>query len=91
LARIVSRYRYRNPEDWRRARANAMALRADGLSIRQVAGRLGLSCSTVGQWLRGRGRWYEIRRCRLCGEAFIAVTGKQRFCTKAHANKAAML
>lgn len=72
---------------WQRARANALALRADGLSIREIARRLGLAPSTVGQWLRGRGERFEIRACKLCGERFIAHTGRQRFCTRAHADK----
>jgi transcriptional regulator with XRE-family HTH domain len=70
-----------------RAKANALALRANGLSIQQIADRLGVPHSTVGQWLRGRGEWYEIRDCELCGEPFIRASGAQRFCTPQHANK----
>jgi DNA-binding transcriptional ArsR family regulator len=70
-----------------RARANALALRANGLSIRQVAERLGVSQSTVSGWLRGRGEWYEVRECLLCRERFIAGHGAQRFCSQAHASK----
>jgi transcriptional regulator with XRE-family HTH domain len=72
---------------WRRARANALALRADGLSITQIADRLGLARSTVGGWVRGRGEWFEIRACKLCGERFIRNSGAQQFCTTAHAKK----
>jgi Homeodomain-like domain len=68
-----------------RAKANALALRAGGLSIQQVADRLGVPHSTVGQWLRGRGEWYEVRECELCGERFIRASGAQRFCTPQHA------
>jgi transcriptional regulator with XRE-family HTH domain len=70
-----------------RARANARALRANGLSISQVAERLGVSQSTVSGWLRGRGEWYEVRECLLRGERFIAGHGAQRFCSKAHGAK----
>jgi transposase-like protein len=70
-----------------RAKANALALRANGLSIRQVAERLGVAHGTVSDWLRGRGEWYEVRECRLCGERFIAGHGAQRFCSRAHAAK----
>jgi transcriptional regulator with XRE-family HTH domain len=73
--------------DRRRLMANALALRADGLSIAQVAARLGLARSTVGQWLRGRGEWFEVRECRLCRERFIPASGQQRYCTPAHAAK----
>jgi hypothetical protein len=70
-----------------RARANALGLRANGLSIRQIAQRLGVAHGTVADWLRGRGEWYEVRECRLCGERFIAASGPHRFCTPAHATK----
>ena len=70
-----------------RAKANALALRAGGLSIQQVADRLGVPHSTVGQWLRGRAEWYEVRECELCGERFIRASGAQRFCTPQHAGK----
>jgi hypothetical protein len=70
-----------------RARANALGLRANGLSINQIAERLGIAHGTVADWLRGRGEWYEVRECRLCGERFIAASGSHRFCTKAHAAK----
>ena len=70
-----------------RARANALALRANGLSVRQVAERLGVPKGTVAAWLRGRGEWYELRECALCGERFIAASGPHRFCTPAHADK----
>jgi IS30 family transposase len=64
-----------------RARANALGLRANGLSINQIAERLGIAHGTVADWLRGRGEWYEVRECRLCGERFIAASGAQRFCS----------
>jgi hypothetical protein len=70
-----------------RAKANAQALRANGLSIGQIAARIDVPESTVGGWLRGRGEWYEIRECELCGEHFIAASGRQRFCTPQHAKK----
>jgi transposase-like protein len=70
-----------------RARANALGLRANGLSIRQIAQRLGVAHGTVADWLRGRGEWYEVRECELCGERFIAASGPHRFCTRAHAAK----
>jgi hypothetical protein len=70
-----------------RERANANALRANGLSISQVADKLGVPRGTIGDWLRGRGEWYEVRDCELCGERFIAGHGAQRFCSSAHAHK----
>jgi hypothetical protein len=70
-----------------RAKANALGLRANGLSIRQIADRLGVPRATVAGWLRGRGEWYEVRECELCGERFIAATARQRFCTPQHAAK----
>jgi transcriptional regulator with XRE-family HTH domain len=70
-----------------RARANALGLRANGLSIRQISERLGIAHGTVADWLRGRGEWYEVRECLLCGERFIASSGVQRFCCRAHAAK----
>jgi hypothetical protein len=70
-----------------RAKANALALRANGLSIRQIAARLNVPKGTVGGWLRGRGEWYEVRECELCGTRFIPASGRQRFCTTQHARK----
>jgi Homeodomain-like domain len=70
-----------------RAKANALGLRANGLSIRQIADRLGVPRGTVAGWLRGRGEWYEVRTCELCGERFIPASGRQRFCTPQHAAK----
>jgi len=70
-----------------RAKANALGLRANGLSIRQIADRLGVPRGTVAGWLRGRGEWYEVRECALCGERFIAASGRQRFCTPQHQTK----
>jgi Homeodomain-like domain len=70
-----------------RAKANALALRAIGLSVRQVAERVGVPTGTVAEWLRGRGEWYEVRECALCGDRFIAASGRQRFCTPQHQTK----
>jgi AcrR family transcriptional regulator len=70
-----------------RAKGKALALRANGLSIRQVAERVGVPKGTVAAWLRGRGEWHELRECALCGERFIAASGRQRFCTPQHRAK----
>jgi hypothetical protein len=70
-----------------RAKANALALRANGLTIKQIAEHLGVPKATVGGWLRGRGEWYEVRECALCGESFIAAHGRQRFCIPQHRAK----
>ena len=70
-----------------RAKANALGLRANGLTIVRIAERLGVPRATVGGWLRGCGEWYEVRECELCGERFIAASGRQRFCTRKHAAK----
>jgi hypothetical protein len=70
-----------------RAKANAHALRANGLTIAQIADRIGVPKANVGGWLRGRGEWYDVRECELCGEPFIPGNGRQRFCTRAHQRK----
>jgi transcriptional regulator with XRE-family HTH domain len=70
-----------------RAKANALGLRANGLSIRQIAERLGVAHGTVADWLRGRGEWFEVRECQLCGDRFVAASGVQRFCSAAYAAK----
>lgn len=58
-----------------RDRANAHKLRAEGLSIAQIAERLQRSRSAVGSWIHDEGEWYELRNCRLCGVAFRANCG----------------
>jgi hypothetical protein len=68
-------------------RAQALALRNEGLSIRAIAERLGVPSRTVGGWLRGRGDCHAVRTCELCGEPFIAVSARHRFCTPAHQRK----
>jgi hypothetical protein len=70
-----------------RAYGQALALRANGFSIRAIAQRIGVSRATVGGWLHGRGEWSEFRTCQLCGERFVAGSGAQRFCTPEHADK----
>jgi Homeodomain-like domain len=68
-------------------RAQALMLRAQGLSIRAIAEQLGVPSRTVGSWLHGRGDCHAVRTCELCGEAFIAVSARHRFCTPAHQRK----
>jgi Homeodomain-like domain len=68
-------------------RARALALRNEGLSIRAIAERLGVPSRTVGRWLHGRGDCHAVRSCELCGEPFIAVSARHRFCTPAHQRK----
>ena len=70
-----------------RDRANAHKLRADGLSLRQIAEQLDVPISTIGSWLLGEGGWFEIRNCKLCGVPFHANNPRQRFCTHQHASK----
>jgi transposase len=69
------------------ARANAYRLRAEGLSIAEVADRLDIPRGTVGAWLRGWGERCLIRECALCGERFVTDTALQRFCSRAHQAK----
>ena len=70
-----------------RARANAHKLRAEGLSIAEVADRLQVPRSTVGEWLRGVGERCVIGECALCGERFVTSTARRRFCCSYHASK----
>jgi hypothetical protein len=66
-----------------RERAQAVALRAQGLPSREIAERLELPVSTVAAWLRRRPT-FAVRACRLCGQRFVPTNGRQRFCTPAH-------
>ena len=68
-------------------RAQAIQLRTHGLSIRAIAERLGVPSRTVGTWLRGCGDCHVVRACELCGQPFIAVSARHRFCTPAHQRK----
>src|SRR5687768_13374971 len=70
-----------------RERANANRLRAEGLSIAEIAARLGVPRGTVGGWLRGKGERWLIRECALCGERFVTHTALQRYCAPAHQAK----
>jgi Homeodomain-like domain len=70
-----------------RARANAYRLRSQGLSIVEVADRLGVPRGTVGAWLRGCGERCLIRACALCGERFVTDTALRRFCCRGHQAK----
>jgi hypothetical protein len=65
----------------------ALKLRAEGLTVTEIAARLDAPRSTLGGWLCGIGEWSDARACELCGEHFIATSPKQRFCTPAHAAK----
>jgi transcriptional regulator with XRE-family HTH domain len=67
------------------AHANAYKLRAEGLSITEVAERLEVARATVGKWLRGVGERCLRRECELGGEPFLTNTARQRFCTPEHA------
>jgi transcriptional regulator with XRE-family HTH domain len=66
--------------------ATARALRREGLSIREVAARIGVARSTVGDWLKGEGEPLYVKTC-WCGERFVARHGKARSCSQAHAYK----
>jgi hypothetical protein len=70
--------------DRERARANAYRLRAEGLSIVEVAERLDVPRGTVGGWLRGWGQRCLIRECALGGERFVTDTVLRRYCCLAH-------
>ena len=68
-------------------RARALVLRTQGLTIRAVAEELGVPSRTVGSWLRGCGDCHAVRSCELCGQPFLAVSARHRFCTPAHQRK----
>jgi len=70
-----------------RAHANAYKLRAEGLSIREIAARLDVPRGTVGQWLRGVGERVLIGECELCGDRFVSERADRRFCCGAHGAK----
>ena len=72
---------------WERKRAEAYRLRREGLSLAEIADRIGVSGSTVRNWLRGYGERCLVRECKLCGERFITSTALQTYCTPAHARK----
>src|SRR5262245_41124369 len=70
-----------------RLHGKALLLRANGLTVTQIATRLDAPRSTIGGWLAGYGEWTDVRDCELCGEHFIPTSPKQRFCSPAHAGK----
>ena len=74
-----------------RLRAQAYELLREGVSIAQVAARLGVSCELVAAWLRAVAVNLRVRRCKLCGTPFATRHGQQRYCTRAHAEKWARL
>jgi predicted transcriptional regulator len=63
-------------------------LRAEGLSIRQIAARTGWPRSTVGDLLRGSEM---MRDCALCGSAFWTGNANQKFCCSRHRVKKAKM
>ena len=61
-------------------RHGAMLLRAHGLTVREIADRIGIPYGTVGRWVRGVER-VAFRECEQCGEMFVvAARGVHRFC-----------
>ena len=70
-----------------RDRADAFRLRREGHSMAEIGDRIGVSGSTVQNWLRGYGERCLVRECKLCGERFITSTALQVYCTPAHARK----
>jgi predicted transcriptional regulator len=66
--------------------ATARALRREGLSIGEVAARIGVARSTVGAWLKGEGEPSYVKTC-WCGERFTSQRSDAQSCSKAHGMK----
>jgi hypothetical protein len=62
-----------------RERAEAIALRAQGVVVDEIARRLGLSRRSALALLR-RPATFPERACELCGESFTPTNGRQRRC-----------
>ena len=63
-----------------RVRERAVALRAQGVAVPEIARRLGLSSRGVVALVRVQ----RERSCEFCGQRFTPNSGHQRFCSIAH-------
>jgi uncharacterized small protein (DUF1192 family) len=61
-------------------RESAVALRAQGVAIPEIARRLGLSSKRVVAFVRVQ----RERSCEFCGQRFTPNSGHQRFCSSGH-------
>lgn len=65
----------------------ALFWREQGLSYREVSEKLGVPKSTVADWLRNVGEYWQYRKCRLCGEMFRCYHWRRVYCCKEHGRK----
>jgi uncharacterized small protein (DUF1192 family) len=70
-----------------RLRERAVALRAQGVAIPEIARRLSLSSKGVVALVRV----HRARNCEFCGQRFTPNSGHQRFCSTAHQRAASGL
>lgn len=70
--------------EFRALRREAELLRDRHLSIRTIAGRLGVSKSLVGKWLHGYGEAFWELRCENpeCGKEIVAMRAERMFCDR---------
>jgi hypothetical protein len=68
-------------------RERAVALRAQGVAVPEIARRLGLSSRGVVALVRVQ----RERSCEFCGQRFTPNSGHQRFCSIAHQRAASGL
>lgn len=67
-------------------KGTARVLRREGLPVREIARRLGVPKSTVGDWLAGSGEVAHLKTC-WCGERFIARRSDHVSCCETHKHK----
>jgi ribosomal protein L37E len=81
----------RNEAAWAAARRLRME---EGLTIREIADRLGIAKSTAGDYVKGIEAIWTVR-CRLCGQEFTdrsyPGSKKRHYCCATHRNKASAM